>query len=204
MSERREITTELGLTIEEAERMAGPRGRYTAKDFRRCHPDKYDLCVRALAAGFPKDAIRRDLNIAWETVRAVEAEEHATGIRDQKRILAELCYSVAGRGLEELLADDKRMGKLSVIEIGILIDKLLVLNGEAGSIHEVRVTEPAVAKLADAQAKLAARMGLEGGNVSALPAPAPRLADLAVGPVIEAEIVELGGPSGNEPPDQAA
>jgi hypothetical protein len=199
--EARAVPTELGFETM-AVALPSARGVYTAEEFARLQPEKFALCVRALALGYKIDPIRRALEVAWETVRAVR-DRKGSNIREHKKELMGLCFGIAERGLEELLQDDKRMARLDAVQIGILIDKGLLLGGEATSIVERREGLPALEALKAALAEAAAGggpagsprapgMGLEGEKGFALSDGAR--ADLAPGRVIEAEVVyrELG------------
>jgi hypothetical protein len=194
--EARAVPTELGFETMAVD-LPSARGVYTAEEFARLQPEKFALCVRALALGYKIDPIRRALEVAWETVRAVR-DRKGSNIREHKKELMGLCFGIAERGLEELLQDDKRMARLDAVQIGILIDKGLLLGGEATSIVVRREGLPALEALKAALAEAAAGsprapgMGLEGEKGFALSDGAR--ADLAPGRVIEAEVVyrELG------------
>lgn len=196
-TQERRVGTELGFETFEVQ-LPTVRGVYSAVEFERREPEKFALCVRALALGYKVDAIRRALGVAWETVRAVR-DRKGTEIREVKKALAGLCFGIAERGLEELMADDKRMARLDAVQIGILIDKGLLLTGEATSIVERREGLPALeglmASLREVGAGLGAGMGLEEGKGFAMGLAAPG-EGLGVapgsGPVREAEWVELG------------
>lgn len=208
------VTTELGFATFERD-LPTVRGVYSAEEFKRLKPSEYDLCVRALALGYKLDQIRKALGVAWETVRAVR-DRDGENIREHKKRLAGLCFGIAERALEELFADDKRMGKLDAIQIGILMDKGLLMSGEATSINENRQTMPALDGLfqamRDVAGKHAGGMGLKegeslqegAGSGLARGAGAPGLGDGsrsvnawtnqggAKGTVVEAEWEELG------------
>lgn len=178
--------TELGFATMELS-LPTERGVYSAEEFERREPGKFSLCVRALALGYKLDQIRKALGVAWETVRAVRDRKGET-IREQKKRLGDLCFGIAERGLEEMLQDDKRMARLDAVQLAILIDKGLLLAGEATSILEKREGAPALESLLQTIRDVtggAPGVGLReegfalGGGVGG-------------GPVIEVEPVELG------------
>lgn len=192
------VPTEIGFHVIELP-TAHVRGEYSAKEFQRLHPEKFDLCVRALALGYSLEAIRMDLKVAWETVRAVR-DRFGSHVRDHKKRLSDQCFGIGERALEALAADDKRIAKLDAVSIGILIDKGLLLAGEANSIVERRDGLPALERYEQALVQ----MGSERGKISA-EGSGERVADRWPGePVIEAEYVEIGVPDDCASPDVSA
>lgn len=186
------VTTELGFPVEvELKLSEQGRGVYTAALFKRLHTQKYEMVKRALALGFSKNSIARSLEVAWETVRAVESEA-VEGIRELKSSLGDRCFSIAQRKLELLEGDDAAIQELSMVDFGILVDKALALKGEAGMITETRHVDPAMEKLREYLERLNPQsMGLEGEKgLQGARGPG------GAGEVMEAEVVELGAEGG--------
>jgi len=195
--------TELGFFVDVRERLEA-RGVYDASRLKSHRPELYAVIARLLASGIcGKEEIRTLCGVAWETVAAVEADAAPT-IRDFKQRLSgrlRLAISAAA----DRLIEQARAGQLSAIDFGILVDKLLLIEGEATARIEL-VEDPAAAAFRQAMAALASQaagaapgMGLAGGNVgkgAALGA-GPGMAGA---PVFEVEAVAVPVP----PSDSAA
>jgi hypothetical protein len=128
----------LALDLPPVEQLAGSRGSYNAEQFRIRHPDKFAGIVMALGCGFKLNAIARAYGVAWETVRAIQSAELPAPLRESKRKLGQRMTALVERWVDELEDDPARVAKLSAIDIGILTDKGLLLQGEATSITERR------------------------------------------------------------------
>jgi len=172
---------------------AGPeRGIYTAERFKARDGHRFALIVAGLAQGYSKQAIARAVGVAWETVRAVERAEIGTSLRDEKKSFADGLADVIERGIDGLKVK-AAAGKLSALDVAVLIDKHQLLRGEATSIIETRGEDPAVA----AYREFMRGMGLQAADVLAKGA-APRP---VAGVVVEMP-VETGA-SGVKPPGEA-
>lgn len=123
---------------------AGPRGIYTAQRFKEKDPHRYALIVAGLAQGYPKQQIAKAVGVAWETVRAVERAEMAGSLREEKKGFADGLADVIELGIDGLKTKAQN-GKLSALDVAVLIDKHQLLRGEATSIIETRGEDPAVA-----------------------------------------------------------
>ncbi len=187
--------TDLGLWVEVRDQLEA-RGRYDASRLQARKPELYRVIARLLASGIcSKDEIATLCGVAWETVAAVE-QAAAPDIRDFKRRLSgrlRLAISAAA----DRLIEQARAGDLDAIAFGILVDKLLLLEGEATSRVEI-VEDPAAAAFRQAMAALAGQaaaagapgMGLAGGFVgkgAALGAGS----GMPAGPLIEADAVAV-------------
>ncbi len=164
-----------------------PRGRYTAESFQRTDPDRYGLAVDFLAQGYAKSTIAKALKMAWETVDAIERREAGLGIREEKKRIADGLMPVIEQAIEGLGAKAAE-GKLSALDVGILIDKHQLLRGEATSISETRGEDPAVAAY---RAAMALAMGSRAAGMFATGAPARDVAG---------RVVEEEAPSGIQAP----
>lgn len=159
---------ELGM-VESAAREMASRGIYTGERLHRDDPVKYGAIVRALAEGWTKESIRKAFGVAWETVDAVAVRE-GESIRDQKEEIRCSIGKVIRMGLPSLMTKAEE-GKLSVLDMGILIDKFQVLNGEASSIvahqHVASVEDVAayIAGLEEARARVVQDTGSQGEEI---------------------------------------
>lgn len=146
------VTTELGLEVEETlQTTLEARGIYTAD---RCPAGVRRAIVALLARGLGKQTVAQLLGVAWETVRAVEFAE-ASSLRDQKRGFSDKLRLVIDAGFDDMI-ERIRSGrlKLSALDLCMLTDKWLLLNGEATERVE-HVEDPRVRAFLD----LAAQMG---------------------------------------------
>ena len=169
---------DLGFSVAVAEKLT-ERGVYTADVFKSREPAKFEMCVRALAMGFPINKIARSLGCAWETVKAVQRQVSPESLRDYKSRLSGMAFNIVEQRLEQLMEDPEAIKKLGMIDLGILIDKSLVLAGEASVITESRVVDSAV--VAFQEAMRAFSMVSPGGEV------------LAKGSVVVDALTESGG-----------
>lgn len=135
-------TTELGFTVETWQ---AQRGTYTARQFQERWPDKYAVICQALALGMSLEAIRKAAGVAWETVRAIRDSQQPVSLRELKGRLAGLLGGILTQRLEQIADDPQAVAKLGMLDIGIALDKLLLLHGEASSIVETRMAPPTVA-----------------------------------------------------------
>lgn len=186
--------TELGFFVDVQARLEA-RGFYDASRLKAQRPDIYQVIARLLASGIVgKEEIRQLCGVAWETVAAVEADAAPT-IRDFKsRLSARLRLAISAAA--DRLLEQARAGELTAIDFGILVDKLLLIEGEATARVEI-VDDPAAAAFRQAMAALApAAMGLAGGNPLKGAAPVIELDQAAVR-------VSTVGPSDLQGPDQS-
>lgn len=170
--------TELGFFVDVRAQLES-RGVYDASRLKAQRPELYAVIARLLASGIcSKEEIRTLCGVAWETVAAVEADAAPT-IRDFKsRLSARLRLAISAAA--DRLLEQARAGDLTAIDFGILVDKLLLIEGEATARVEI-VDDPAAAAFRQAMAALApAAMGLAGGNVGKGAAPLIDLDQAAV------------------------
>ncbi len=140
---RGQMEMELEGLMDEKAGSAG-RGTYTAQRFKEKDGHRYGLIVSGLAQGYPKQQIAKAVGVAWETVRAVERAEMAGSLREEKKGFADGLADVIERGIDGLKVK-AAAGKLSALDVAVLIDKHQLLRGEATSIIETRGEDPAVA-----------------------------------------------------------
>lgn len=167
--------TELGFFVDVRAQLEG-RGIYDASRLRAQRPELFQVVARLLASGLVgKQTIADLVGVAWETVAAVEADAAPT-IRDFKgRLSARLRLAISAAA--DRLLEQARAGELTAIDFGILVDKLLLIEGEATARVEI-VEDPAAAAFRQAMAALAPQaMGLAGGN--------PLKGAGAAGPLVE-------------------
>ncbi len=187
--------TELGFFVDVRARLEA-RGVYDASRLKSQRPELYAVIARLLASGIcGKEEIRTLCGVAWETVAAVEADAAPT-IRDFKaRLSARLRLAISAAA--DRLLEQARAGELSAIDFGILVDKLLLIEGEATARVEI-MEDPAAAAFRQAMAAIAGQaassapgMGLAGGNLgkgaAALSAPGSRPG----APVLEVQAVAV-------------
>lgn len=155
-----EEVTELGFTVEATVRQQlEARGHYTAD---RVPEPLRRVIVKLLGAGLGKQTIAELVGCAWETVRAVDVA-HASSIRDQKESIAHRLRLIIDAGTEDMLGRIRAGAlKVSPLELGILIDKWLLLSGEATARVEVG-EDPRIAAFRE----LAAQIGSAGAEKSA-------------------------------------
>jgi len=187
--------TELGMLVEVRAQLEA-RGVYDASRLRARKPELFQVIARLLASGVcGKDEIARLCGVAWETVAAVEAAA-ASDIRDFKRVLSGRLRLAISAAADKLI-DQARAGDLDAIAFGILVDKLLLIEGEATARVEL-VEDPATAAFRAAMAALASQaaaggapgMGLVGGN----PGKGAALgagAGMPAGPLVEVDVVPV-------------
>lgn len=201
------VQTDLGFFVDVRERLEA-RGVYDASRLKSQRPELYQVIARLLASGIcGKEEIRTLCGVAWETVAAVEADAAPT-IRDFKqRMSARLKLAISAAA--DRLLEQARAGELTAIDFGILVDKWLLLEGEATARVEI-VEDPAATAFRQAMATLAAQaagagapgMGLAGGNHGK---GAPALgagAGLPAGPLLEVQAVAVPvSPSDSQAPD---
>jgi len=134
--------TELGLEVQIVQTLE-QRGIYDASRLKARKPEVYAIIRKLLSTGLiGKDEIARLCGVAWETVAAVEVDG-AGSIRDLKtRLCAHL--SLALTAAAEGLIRRAKAGALTALDFGILVDKLLLLSGEATQRIEL-VEDPVVA-----------------------------------------------------------
>lgn len=164
------VQTDLGFFVDVRERLE-QRGIYDASRLRSQRPELYQVIARLLASGIcGKEEIRQLCGVAWETVAAVEADAAPT-IREYKaRLSGRLRLAISAAA--DRLIEQARAGELSAVDVAILIDKLLLLEGEATARVEL-VEDPAASAFRAAMAALAgqataaglAGMGTAGGFI---------------------------------------
>lgn len=181
---QKELGLELEGLLDAAAGPGGKRGTYTAERFREREPKRYELIVAGLAQGYSKQSLAKALGVAWETVRAVERQEFEKTLREKKKGFADGLADVIELGIEGLRSKAKD-GKLSALDVAVLSDKWLLLEGEATSIIETRAEDPAVT----AYREFLRGMGLQAADV---------LAKGAAGAVVEME--PEPGAGGLKPP----
>lgn len=153
--------TELGFFIDVREQLEA-RGVYDASRLKAQRPELYQVIARLLASGIcGKDEIARLCGVAWESVAAVEADAAPTIREFKSRLSVRLRLAISAAA--DHLIIQARAGELTAIDFGILVDKLLLIEGEATARVEL-VEDPAAAAFRQAMAALApAAMGLVGG-----------------------------------------
>jgi hypothetical protein len=129
-----QATTELGFPVDVLERVGNLRGRYDGSRL----PQEAKLAITALLSlpGVKIDQIAQMLGMSWEAVQAVR-ENCRGAIREFKEGLAKSLESVLELALPSVMEKAKN-GKLTVFDLGIIIDKLATLRGEATQIIEHR------------------------------------------------------------------
>lgn len=187
--------TELGFFVDVRARLEA-RGVYDASRLKSQRPELYQVIARLLASGIcGKEEIRTLCGVAWETVAAVEADAAPT-IRDFKaRLSGRLRLAISAAA--DRLIEQARAGELSAIDFGILVDKLLLIEGEATARVEI-VEDPAAAAFRQAMAALAGQaagavpgMGLGAGNPGKGAAALGAGAGMPAGPVLEVQAVAV-------------
>lgn len=196
--------TELGMMVEVRATLEA-RGVYDASRLKSQRPELYHVIARLLASGIcGKEEIRTLCGVAWETVAAVEADAAPTIREFKARLSARLRLAISAAA--DSLLEQARKGELTAIDFGILVDKLLLIEGEATARVEL-VEDPAAQAFRQAMAALAAQaagsgMGLAVGNSAkgaAAIAPAGPVIDLAP---VEAQTVPISRPSVTQAQEQ--
>ncbi len=123
-----EVTTELGFSVKLAD-VQRLRGQYDAS--RLSEPVKLAIAGLLALPGVKVDTIAKELGVSWEVVVAVR-ESSPEAIREFRDALSKRLESVIGLALPALL-DQAREGKLNVFDLSLLIDRVLLLRGEATS-----------------------------------------------------------------------
>lgn len=180
---RQEERGQMALDLELQERLEAlpstQRGKYTGKAFKAKDPHRYGLIVRGLALGTSKQALSKALGVSWELVRAIEIEERGTSIREEKKTFADALAGVIEQGIDGLM-DKAAAGKLSALDVAVLLDKHQLLRGEATAITETKGEDPAVAAYRAFLEGAAQRMGMKAADEFAKGATeAARVVDIA-------------------------
>lgn len=169
-------------------------GEWTAARLFAFKREKYDWCVALLAEGMPFYRIAKLLKISINTVRVVRARE-PRAIDAEKEELAGLARDGARmclEGIVEALSDDARRKKIPAdrlaVMAGILVDKALVLRGEASVIighGESKASHDdfnaALSQAIDITSEIV-QAGGNAGQTRGLPAAGPAQAAGAAGP----------------------
>lgn len=161
-----EETTELGFSVPISEAVQTLRGTYDGSRL----PAAAKLAISALLSlpGLKIETIAESLGTSWETVAAIR-EQCRGSIREFKEGLSAKLQTAVELAMPQLL-EQARAGKLTAFDIGLLVDKIMLLSGEAGMVIEHRHTvSPAVDRFTSVIEQIkAAGMGLEPGKLPAL------------------------------------
>lgn len=115
------------------------RGVYDAQTLKREDPERYDLIVKYLKGTISKRLISEAVDCAYETVVAVFLDQQKD-IRAGKRATSLQLDIAIAYGMEGLI-EQAKAGKLSSIDVAVLIDKRELLNGgvteRVGHVQEI-------------------------------------------------------------------
>jgi len=196
--------TELGFFVD-VRRQLEARGVYDASRLKSQRPELYQVIARLLASGIcGKEEIRTLCGVAWETVAAVEADAAPTIREFKSRLSVRLRLAISAAA--DRLLEQARAGELSAIDFGIMVDKLLLIEGEATARVEL-VEDPAATAFRAAMATLAAQaagaggqgMGSAGGNVGKGAAAIGGGAGMPSGPLFDVLAVAVPMPPSDSP-----
>lgn len=191
------VQQELGISVPAAAALAH-RGQYTAEQFQRLNPDKYDLVLHLLGCAWSKEHIRTVVGCAWETVDAVSKSPDAAGkIREVSLRIADLCESITEAGLQSLLTK-AIAGKLSALDVKLVFEVGQLAKGlptciTDGSVKHVTLDDFTAALKQLRDVTPAPGMGSGGGEILTLPEAGLGLPGT---PALEAEVLPR-----EEPPE---
>lgn len=181
-------TTELGFPVDVEERAIKLRGTYDGSRL----PEAAKVAISALLTlpGVKVETIAKELGTSWETVAAIRQQCSGT-IREFKAGLSAQLRTLIDLALPAMQAKAKE-GKYDPVQIAILIDKILILEGEASSVIEHRHT---VSPALQAFMQEAPRIGSAAGKLPPMEPSRDRLPLPSGAQVIEAETVSSDLPS---------
>lgn len=165
---------------------------YTAEVFERCRPDDYKMVVKGICLGISKHRIRIAFGVSWRTVRAVEQRLNPTTVAQVKRELSERCFDLGRQWLELVEGDPKLLAAMGPVGFGIVVDKALLLNGEASTIIEHQIKDASTLRAEEAFRPPAQGMGWERGKVPAIGGGANDLIDQSKVIDVTAEVLTIG------------
>lgn len=132
-------TTELGLEVQVTELLA-ERGIYDSLRLRERKPELFKACQKMLLRGVSAAEVADLLGLDIRTVNPVKDELEAQGaITPFKKSFAASLRAVLAIAVDQLMQQAKD-GKLTSIDVGILCDKLAMLEGGVTSRVEVRLS----------------------------------------------------------------
>lgn len=136
--ERKLESTELGFTVAVGDELA-LRGEYSGDRFKERYPRLYNAAVLMLQDGVRPKKIAQILQIDIRTVNALAEKLEAAGaITPYREKTTAKMRAIVGLVLDEL-QEKALQGKLGTIDLGILIEKIELLDGRATSRHEIIV-----------------------------------------------------------------
>lgn len=146
------------------------RDRYPLTTIER-DQERLQTIIHLLAADAPMRYICRSCRVGWHTLESIRAKQ-GTKIAAVKKTIAQRMSTFVQLGIEQLL-DDLAAGALDPdklgVTIGIIVDKMQLLTGEAttitGTTNAPRVTAETLRERL-ANMKPAVPIGSDGGNIS--------------------------------------
>jgi hypothetical protein len=181
-----EEVTELGFPVDVERRLVKLRSLYNGSQL----PTEAKLAITAMLSlpGVKIDVIAKELGTSWRTVQAIR-EDCRNSLSEFREGISKALMS-AVELVMPIVQEKARTGELTVFDVALLIDKILLLKGEATSITEVRHDSPLMQ--AYDQLRTAAGIGLEAGKIPPIASMPDRQ------PAIEAEFEIIAG-GGNAP-----